>query len=131
MKAIQSAVFAALSGYSGLSSLVGARIYPDVAPQDAIAPRVVWQEVSELQANDLGGSVETSGLNRYRIQVTSWAKGAERGATKSREVDSQVRLAMNAASGFKTLLLDSRALDYEPETSLHGYQSDFAVWIRT
>ena len=129
MKAIQSAVFNALSTYSGLSSLVGARIYPDVAPQDAIAPRVVWQEISEIQANDLGGSVETGGLNRYLIQVTSWAKGAERGATKAREVDTQVRLAMNAASGFKTLLLDSRALDYEPETSLHGYQSDFGVWL--
>lgn len=130
--AIQAAVFAALGGYAGLSTIVGAKIFPDVAPQGTGAPYVVWQEISLVAAsNDMAGSVETGGLSNFRIQVTSWAKGSDRGATKAREVDGQVRLAMIAATGFKSLLVDNRALPFEQDTKLHGVQSDFSVWLRT
>lgn len=128
MTLIQRLIFEALSGHAQLAELVGSRVYPDVAPQDiGRVPYVVWQEISETQANDLNGSAETGGLNNYRVQITSWAgKG-----TLAREVDAKVRLAMIAASGFKSLLQDSRAMPYEPETKQHGKQSDFSVWLKT
>lgn len=129
--AIQSAVYATLAGHAGLAALVAARIYPDVAPQGTVTPYAVWQEISVVPMNDMAGSVETGGLMNYRIQVTSWAKGSDRGATKAREVDGQVKLAMIAATGFKSLLIDSRALPFEADTKLHGFQSDFSVWLRT
>ena len=130
--AIQSAVYAALAAHAALATQVGARVYPDEAPQGTVSPYVVWQEISLVaQGNDLGGSVETGGLSQYRVQITSWAKGSDRGATKAREVDGNVKLAMIAATGFKSLLVDSRALPYESETKFHGVQSDFSVWLRT
>lgn len=127
MTALQSAVYAALAGHAGVGGLVGARVYPDVAPQGAAVPYVVWQEISNVQVNDLGGSYETSGKHQVRVQVTFW----DRNGTKSREGGKQARLAMIAASGFKSTCVDQRALPYEEDTKLHGDQSDFSVWIST
>jgi hypothetical protein len=127
VKAIQQAVFEALAGYAGLSQLVGARVYADVAKQGVSRPYVVWQEISTTEVNDLSGSAETSGTHNYRIQVTFWAVDA----TRAREGNKQVKLAMIAASGIKSLAIDTRALPYEPDTKLHGMQTDFSVWIRT
>lgn len=128
--AIQSAVYNALAGHAGLSALIGARVFPDVAPQNTAKPYCVWSEVSLVQANNMGGSVESGGLDNYRISVTSWATASDRGATKARETDGQVRLAMIAATGFKSLLVDSRAMGYEEDTKLHGVQSDFSIWLK-
>ena len=128
---IQQQMFTALAGHAGVSGIVGSRVYPDVAPQDAAVPFVVWQEISLLKAgNSLAGSSESGGLDNFRVQVTSWAKGAN-GASAARDLDYQVRLAMIAATGIKCLHTDSRAMQYEPDVKRHGMQSDFSVWLRT
>lgn len=127
MNQIQSEIFSALGQYAGLSALVATRIYPDQAPQGVAKPYVVWQEITDLEVNDMSGSAETGGLHNYRIQVTFW----DVNATKSREGGKQVRLAMIDATGFKSLHIDSRAMPFEPETKLYGMQSDFSVWLRT
>jgi len=121
---MQSDLYSALGTFSGLSALVGARIYPDVADQEAITPRVVWQEVSNVPQNGLDGH---NNLDNYRIQVTSWAVSG----TLARSVDAQVRLAMAAATAFTSLCVDNRSLGFEPDTKLHGVQSDFSIWWRT
>lgn len=121
---VQSDIFTALGNYAGLSAMVGVRIYPDVADQEAITPRLVWQEIAGIPQNGLDGH---NSLDNYRIQVTSWAtKG-----TTARNVDEQVRLAMAAATAFKSICVDVRSLGFEPETKLYGVQSDFSVWWRT
>lgn len=132
MTLIQRLMFETLGGYAGVADLVGARVYPDVAPQGVARPFLVWQEVTLQQANDMSGSVQSGGLDNYLIQVTSWAEGSgERGATKARELDAQGRLAMIAATGFKSLMRDSRSLGYEQDTKLYGHQTDYSVWLKT
>ena len=123
---VQSDIFTTLGNYANLSAFVAARIYPDVAPQDigAAVARVVWQEISDVPQNGLSGH---NSLDNYRIQVTSWANSG----TLSRRVDEQVRAAMAAASAFSSLCVDNRSLGYEPDTKLHGIQSDFSIWWRT
>jgi hypothetical protein len=125
--AIQSLVYTALAGYAGVSALVAARVFPDIAPQDTVKPYVVWQEVALTQASDLSGSAESSGLNNYLVQVTSWS----RKATEARDLDYQVRLAMIAGAGFKSVHRDSRAMGYEADTKLFGSQSDFSLWVKS
>ena len=127
MIALQSLLYAALAGYAGVNALTGSRVYADIAPQDALRPFVVWNEVSLVQASDLSGSTETNGLNNYLVQVTSWS----RTATQARELDYQIRLAMNAGAGFESVHRDTRSLGYEPDTKLYGHQSDFSIWIKT
>lgn len=127
MIAIQSAIYSALGQYAGVSALVGTRIYPDVADQDCARPFIVWMELETEQMNSLAGSVESSGLTNYLIEITSWAVSR----TASRELDAQVRLAMIAATSFKSLLSNAQTLGQEPDTKLFGYQSDFSVWLKT
>lgn len=127
MIALQQKVYETLGGFAGLSAAVGARIYPDIAPQGVARPFVVWQEIFTDPMNNLGGSVESSGLTNFLIQVTSWATTA----TLARDVDLQARLAMIAATQFKSLLRDSRSLGFEMDTKLFGIQSDFSVWLKS
>lgn len=127
---LQAAIFAALGQHAGLSALVGGRIFPDIAPQEAGAPFVVWQEVSLQTPQDLNGTAVSGGVDNYRLQITSWATTV-RGGSIARTVDAQVRAAMQAATGFKSLLIDSRAMPYEADTRRHGIQSDFSVWLKT
>lgn len=127
MIAIQQKVFETLGGFAGLSAAVGTRIYPDIAPQEVARPFVVWQEIFTDPMNNLGGSVESNGLTNFLIQVTSWATTA----TLARDVDLQARLAMIAATQFKSLLRDSRSLGFETDTKLFGIQSDFSVWLKS
>lgn len=127
MTAIQQAIFSALAGYSGVSDLAGARVYPDEAPASPAKPYLVWDEISDNEENDLSGSAETGGKHNYRIQITSW----DVDQTKAREMNKQVKLAMLSASGFKSLHLDTRSLGRDQDTKLYGMQSDFSVWITT
>ena len=128
MIALQSSMFSTLAGFAGLSALVGARIYPEIAQQQATKPYVTWAEISFVGTPAIDvGTRETSGLNNYRIQVSSWAVKAG----TVRDVDAQVRLAMQAATLFKSLIVDARSLDYEPDTKLFGFATDFSVWLKT
>lgn len=127
MTTIQQAIFNALAGYSGVSGLVGTRVYPDEAKQGVVKPYIVWEELSDNEENDLSGSAETGGKHNYRIQVTCW----DVDQTKARELNKQIKLAMSAASGFKSLHLDTRSLGKNVDSKVYGMQSDFSVWITT
>lgn len=122
----QRLIFEALAGHAALNALVGARIYPDIAPQDTIKPYVVWFEYFTEDAKDLNGNAASGSLINLRVHITSWA----RSATQSRQVDMAVRGAIIAAATMKGLHTDARSLDYEPDTKLFGMQSDFSLWIR-
>lgn len=124
---IQSAVFATLGGYAGLSALVAGRIYPDVAPQGSLRPYVAWQEITLQPTMDFAGDVSTGGLDFYIIQVSIFSKTRD----EAREIFAQVRNAMAAANLFKSVLRDMRALPFEDETKLYSIQGDFSVSLKT
>ncbi len=42
----QSDIFTAIQAAAGVTALVGARVYPDIAPGTATAPFIVWSTVS-------------------------------------------------------------------------------------
>ena len=121
---IQSDIYAALGQYAGLSAMIGARIYWDVADQEASAPYVVLQEISVVPQNGLDGH---NSLDLDRIQATSWA----RSRTQARMVNEQVRAAMAGSATLNSICIDVRSLGFEPETKLYGIQADFSVPERT
>lgn len=124
---IDQAVYETLGQYAGLSALVGARIYPEVAPQDVARPYVVWQEISRTPEGDLDGTVSSSGLENVHVQVTCWATTR----LSADAVRAQARLAMEAATQFKAFASALRSLGYESDTKLHGAQADFSIWWRS
>lgn len=72
---IESALFAALTANSNLKALIAARLYPDVMPQGAALPCVVYQRISTPRAQ-VFGSTQAVVHSRPRFQFSCWALSA-------------------------------------------------------
>lgn len=67
---VENALAGKLAGTSAISSLVGARIYPVLLPQDPTYPAITYQRISGERRHDLQGA---SGIGHPRISVSCWA----------------------------------------------------------
>ena len=74
MAVLEQLFRAHLAGTTALSSIVGARIYPNVAPPQAAYPFVTYQVISEVE-HLVKPSVATLRLKRKHLQVDAYAKG--------------------------------------------------------
>lgn len=70
MAEIGDAINAKLLATSGVSSLCGARGYPDVLPQNATLPAFAFQAISDIPSYDFAGE---SGIAMARVQITCFA----------------------------------------------------------
>lgn len=67
----QADIYSALTNAGGITSLVGTRIYPDIADKDAVAPYIVYQTVTT------GGTNSHDGERAYvfpLVQFSCWAQ---------------------------------------------------------
>lgn len=71
----ESALFTALTGNAGLSTLIAARLYPDALPQGAVLPAIVYQRVSTPRTQVLGAT-QAVAVSRPRFQFSCWATSA-------------------------------------------------------
>lgn len=73
MADFQSDLFTALSGYAGLSTLVGNRIYPNGAPQDPATPFIVYYEFATPREQTMSCDIAVSKPRiQYSIYGTSY-----------------------------------------------------------
>ena len=122
MANIQSAVAATLSAYSGLSALVGTRIYPVVAASLLPYPYCVYVVVHSSPQNSLSG---WSGGDNVRLQVSTWAKSY----ATAYAVSDQVRAAMaQANAAYRNLCIG--VLDGPVDSGLDLYHviTEFSIW---
>lgn len=70
MSDIGAATRAKLLATSGVSTLLGARVYPDRLPQGATLPAAVYHLISLQEEVDLAG---LTGVGHARVQVDAWA----------------------------------------------------------
>lgn len=71
---LANAIYQRLAGHAPLAALVGTRIYPSRAPDEAQMPYLVYLDMAPIdQAEDLDGS---GGLDQVRVQVDAWATSA-------------------------------------------------------
>jgi len=125
---IEEGLHAYLVGHAGLTALVGARVYPLKAPDDAMYPLVVYQRISGPRVYSHDGA---SGLSHPRFQLTSWGEIYP----DAKAVAKQVRLAM---SGYSGTMGDDVAVDacflvneldrYDQETKRWGIIQDYMIW---
>lgn len=122
---IETVMVARLVGYSGLSALVGSRIYPNVMPQNVDFPAISYRRVSTTRESAMGSD---TGIARARFQVDSYAKNYD----EVRPVAEKVRAALQRwrnSSG--TVVQDSFIIgetdSYEHETQVHRVSQDFEV----
>lgn len=108
-------IFAALSG------LVGGRVYPDVAPQGAALPRIVYQQVGGRKVQYTEGQLPST--ENARMQVVCWAATRDGATTLAKQVED----ALLAAPGCTVEVLGERVARYEEDTGLRAAQQDFSI----
>ncbi len=118
---IESDLYTALSGHAGLAALVGARIYPDGAPQDAAYPLIVVTLIASTPTVSLAGD---SGQDASRWQVSAWGETFDQVVA----VIDAVRAAMAAATAFRSVPLAMYAGPVEPDLRLYHRIAEFSTW---
>ena len=116
-------VYTTLHGYSGVSNLVGTRIYPTIVNQDPTYPCITHFRVSESGQIAIGGAV---GLINPTWQVDAWA-------TTYSDADAlmtQIKAAMAAATLFKSVFVNQiDNIDrYEGDLGIHHILAEFSLW---
>jgi hypothetical protein len=71
VSSIEDAIFTRGSTFGGLTALIGTRLYYVQAPQNAVAPYVTYQMVSDPREHAMGAD---PGVAHPRFQFSSWAK---------------------------------------------------------
>ncbi len=124
---LETGIYARLSGYANLVSLVSLRIYPEVLPQDCPFPAVSYHKVSETPEHAMSSE---AGVRSSRIQVSSFAETY----TGVKAILTQVKAALSRYRGtsgstvFQEILLDGTWDIYEPDTGIYHCPADFIVW---
>ena len=132
MPRIEAALYSRLSGFAGVSDLVGTRIYPLAAPDDAIYPLIRYQRVQATRLESLAGP---SGLSAVRFQIDAFGQGDE-GYRDAGDVAEQIRLALDGFGGTvagvviqSTTLLNERDQEFD-EGRVKAISQDFRLWHR-
>jgi len=128
---IGQALKARLTGYAGLSALIGSRVYPLRLPQGATLPAVTYQRISNLY---LSSHDNAGGTARPRFQFNCW------GLTyaSAQAVNIQLRAALNGYKGTVTVGLETLRIqgaliadereDADPDSGLWWISADYFIW---
>jgi len=110
----ETQLYAALSGWTGLTDLVANRIYPDAIPENVDLPAVVYVRAGTNPTYTIGGALVCEDV---RMAVTVWAPTR----TEAEAVADQVRLAIDGSGN----PVANRSGGFDNEVGL------FAVTIET
>lgn len=110
------------SVYSLLSPLVGARVYPDIAPNGAERPFITYQQIGGQALNPLSNA--PPGKHNALMQINVWADTRLQASTLALEVEDAMRTADQFAARPQMAFIST----YEPDTKLYGAIQDFSIW---
>lgn len=110
--------------FTTLGALASNRAYPDVAPQGATRPYIVYQQVGGTAAHYLESAVV--GKRNARVQVSVWAATRVAAAALSRSAED----ALVTSATLRALPLGAMVAEYEEDTDppLYGARQDFSIW---
>ena len=118
-----------LTGYAGLTALIGSRVYPLKMPQKPTLPAVSYQRIDGPRESAIASDM---GMAHPRMQVDCWASTY----AGVKAVATQVRAALqrwsDAAASPVVLdsLLESDQDLYEAEVEIYRVSMDFIIWHR-
>lgn len=108
--------------YTATKSLVGNRVFPDVAPAGVAKPYIVFQQVGGETANLLTQTVP--GVKNGRFQIAVW--GTTRAAVSALML--QVEAALIASSAFQARAIGGFVSTFDGDAGLYGSRQDFSIW---
>jgi len=103
-----------------LGPLLGARVYPDVAPEGAALPRATYQQVGGQSIVPLEGGVVTT--RHYRMQINVWAQTRAEASTLMRAAGDALK-----AADLMAVPQGEPVATYDPEVKLRGSMQDFMI----
>ncbi len=123
--ALETKIYALLTGTSAVAISVKTRVYPVVAPQNPKYPFLVYTRISGGKQNDLNGYAT---LENPRVQIDTYSTSYSQG----KSISSAVHTVMNSATAFKSILLDDPDLfeDELQETGVFRTTQDYSCWNR-
>lgn len=122
---VESTLYTRLTGFSGLSALIGDRIYPNIAPQRVTKPYIAYRRVSASRFTAFG---QDTGDVRARFQFDVFADTY----TAAKNVSEQLRLALQrwsttTGTTIHTIFFLNEVDLYEEDPELHHLALDFEV----
>lgn len=120
---LESEVYSALTGHSGLSSLTGDRVYPRQIPQNIELPAIAYLRVFTRDLSTLDSGDSCTQAVRMQIDIVSDSY------QEVRAVAVQVRDAMNTASAFASVKQQDRDLTGN-NPDYHRVMLEFNVWYK-
>ncbi len=113
----ETELYAALSGFAGLTALVSTRIYPDAVPEGNALPAVVYQRL-ETELTMTIGSVAVA--EDVKFSIAAWA---ETRAAADAAAD-QIALALSAAGNPAT----DRSAEHDAELGAYACTTTCQWW---
>jgi hypothetical protein len=131
----EKALYSVVTGDAGVSAIIGTRMYPNIAPQGATMPYVVYRMITEFDRSR-GISLDRGGLVARLFQFDLF--GATYGAVKA--LADAIRLAIDttaqtaAGQTWQLATVESQLDDWEfnlpgRETGVHRTTMDVQVWF--
>lgn len=121
-------IYNRLSAYTGLTALVGLRIYPVVAPDSPEYPLVTYTLIAPNKA--MSGNGTTGNGTNASYQFSAWGSTY----TSARAVAAQLVAALEDYSGtsdsttIQHSFYDSENESFEPTTKKYAVMIDFQIW---
>ncbi len=117
------ALFAVLSVHPGLLALVADRIYPVEAPEGAVLPMLVYQQIVSDPATTHGEGAEAR-LDELTYQLTALAALPLVAAG----IIYQARLALESAPNLGAVLINEQSLVRDEDANCHARAADFIIF---
>ena len=107
--------------YGALAPLVGGRCYPDVSPDGAARPLIIYQQVGGQAIDYVEAKVADK--DNARVQVHVWATTR----LEASQIARAARVALVEGEAEATTLGAAVSL-YDDAMKLYGSRQDFSIW---
>ncbi len=127
MASAETALYSLLSNVSGVTDLVGLRIYPGIAPQTTEEPFIVYRLISNPPIHVMGSD---TALSRPRFSIFIHAHEYD----EVKDIKDAVQAAMRNVSGtFNTIVIqqiffENETDGYDPTVDRYYTVLDYIMW---
>jgi len=130
---IKTAIFKHLIAQSGITDLVGERIFRKTLPQGTELPAISYEKVSDVSPGHTSSSDSANPKQSY-FRFHCWSNESD---TEAENIAAVVITALRDYSGtlgggggvtVQRAFLEDESDDYDPETESYQAMVDFTIW---
>ncbi len=128
----KSAIYSIVSIDSGVSAIVGTKIYPDAAPSSATCPYVVYSIVSTNQIHTISTTTTTT---KFRIQFSCFAFDSATNSALVEAIKTVLDVHRFSGEGFSFIAFEDESIDLtqspQDGSEQFTYQTnvDYMIWF--